>query len=246
VSGPTNVLVLRAEDEFSRKLRSAGIEVTNLPLIRTEPLDDRSDLLRAIERIDEYDGLFVTSPAAAEIFINEMRDRGSVCPGKLYVMGGRANDVFTSAGYRTEFDDGVNTAEELIESREDKEFSGKKLLFVRGDRSMMTIPRLLKGNAFVDEVVVYRTVECVPSKDKVRRTIESLASGEIDWLCFFSPSAVEVFIKLFGTDTYVKTAVIGRTTKNRAIEEGFNVQVVSPRSNATDFAIAFISHLNGK
>jgi uroporphyrinogen III methyltransferase / synthase len=246
VSRPTNALVLRTDDEFSQYLRSAGIEVTNLPLIRTEPLDDQSDLLRAIERIGEYDGLFFTSPEAARVFVDEWRGREDKYPGKMYVMGKRSQDVLAAAGFSTEFEGSVNTSEELITAHGAAEFAGKKLLFLRGERSLLTIPRLLAGKAIVEEVVVYRTVSSEFEKAEIAQTAERLASGEIDWLCFFSPSAIEGFIRLFGVDIKVKTATIGRTTADRAIENGLNVEFISPRSSAIDFASAFISYLNGK
>jgi uroporphyrinogen III methyltransferase/synthase len=246
VSKPTAILVLRADDEFSQMLRGSGLEVFNLPLIKTEPLEDQSELHRCIAKIHEYDGLFFTSPVSAEIFGCEIGESRNAIRGKLYTMGTRAKWVLEEAGLPAFFDPSVNTAEELITSRSDDEFRGKKFLFLRGDRSILTIPNLLKEKAVVDEVVVYRTIGCRPAEADIIKTANSLRSGDFDWLCFFSPSAVEVFQDTFGTSDRTKTATIGRTTAGRAEELGFDVSFISPRSSAIDFAQAFVSHLNGK
>ncbi len=244
MSNRTSILVLRGNDEFSSILRSADMEVTNLPLIRTEPLADQSGLRRSVEKIEEYDGLFFTSPAAAEIFTTEMANGRCEYRGKIYVMGARSESVLNKAGFTTEFDPRINTAEELITSR-GNEFAEKKLLFVRGDQSLLTIPGLLKGKASVDEVVVYQTVATHPSNAEISGTAKRLTAGDFEWICFFSPSAVEVFRKRFEKKILVKTAAIGRSTSQRAAELGFNVEFVSPRSSAAEFGQAFISHLNG-
>ena len=61
------VLVLRREDEFSHALIASGLSVINCPVIRTEPLEDMSKLRGVASRLDDFDGVFVTSVAAAEI-----------------------------------------------------------------------------------------------------------------------------------------------------------------------------------
>jgi len=61
------VIVARADDAFSQILREAGIEVVNLELIRTEVIEDLSEFENLISRLDEYDGVFFTSPVAAAV-----------------------------------------------------------------------------------------------------------------------------------------------------------------------------------
>jgi uroporphyrinogen-III synthase len=106
---------------------------------------------------------------------------------------------------------------------------------------MRSIPDVLQGTATVDELVVYRTDDVLPDPSIVKDIAHRIDSGEIDWGCFFSPSAVEAFEKLFGAAyvTGFKTAVIGPTTARRAAELGFDVAFLSPVANAEEFARAF-------
>jgi uroporphyrinogen-III synthase len=145
-----------------------------------------------------------------------------------------------------EFCPSANTAEELITEFGEAEFAGKRFCFVRGDRSLRTISHLLKDIAAIDEVIVYRTIESVPDLAVAGSVKAGLDAGEIDWACFFSPSAVEAFEKIFGRQKAagLKAAVIGETTAERARECGFDVAFVSPRSNAEAFAESFAEQVN--
>ncbi|MDM7924153.1 MAG: uroporphyrinogen-III synthase [Pyrinomonadaceae bacterium] len=230
--GKRRVLAIREDDRFSEMLRENGYEVVNIPAIRTEPLADLSELDRALANVETYDGLFFTSWAAAEIFAE--RSPRNDLKAKIYVLGSRSADVLTAAGYMVTTDPQANNADELLDSFGTGEFEGKRLLFIRGERSMRTIPERLGGIATVDEVVVYRTVE-----NNIRA---NAIPDHIDWICFFSPSGIESFADQVGFDRLngAKVAAIGTTTAAKAREAGLNVDLVSPASNAEGFAKAII------
>jgi uroporphyrinogen-III synthase len=224
------VIVARADDSFSQALRDAGIEVTNLELIRTEVLGDLSDLENYIERLDEYDGVFFSSPAAAKVFAEKAGPR---LKPVLYALGRRAATVLTDAGFTVRTIAEANTADEMLDGFGDEEFAGKKLLFVRGERSMRTIPDRLAAIARIDETQVYRTVETdVETCDFDPRQ---------DWICFFSPSAVEAFEKRFGAQARV--AAIGETTASHARELQFEIGLTASKATNEVFARELIDKL---
>lgn len=239
----TYILVIRHNGEFSQVLREGGLSVIDLPLIKTEPLDDLSDLRAILDKIDDYDGLVFTSPVSAEIFLKELNGRDRGIRGDIYVIGARANRILTSAGLATVFNDSVNSAEELVDSDINR-FNNKKLLFVRGDKSMLTIPNMLKERAAVDQIVVYRTSADRPDERTSENIAEKINDGAIQWVCFFSPSAVEVFKDVFGNGKRIRVAVIGKTTAHKARELGFDVQFISPRSDTLTFGQGFLSFIN--
>src|SRR5438876_4464919 len=202
------ILVSRGDDNFSSTLRDSGYEVVNLELIKTAPLADLSEPDKTLARIQEYDGLFFTSPAAAEIFVERSKLAGNAFGGKVYVLGERARTILENAGFDVAYRGAANTAGGLIASFDELEFAGKRLLFVRGDKSLGTIPNLLRKIAVVDEVVVYETKKIGPGKRVSQEIKGRLKSRSIDWICFFSPSGVRSFCGLFGSELFenVKTA----------------------------------------
>lgn len=224
------VIVARADDSFSQMLRDARLEVTNLELVRTEVIDDLSEFENYIERLDEYDGVFFSSPVAAKVFVEKVEPRLKLV---LYALGRRAATVLIDAGFTVRNIADANTADEMLDGFGDEEFAGKKLLFVRGERSMRTIPDRLAAIARVDETAVYRTVET------------DVGSCDFDpqryWICFFSPSAVEAFKKRFGHQARV--AAIGETTASCARELGFEIGMIASKATNEVFAKELIDKL---
>ncbi len=235
---PPVVLVLRGSDRFSEMLWESGCQVINLAVTKTEPLDDLTDLNKSIAQIGVYDGVFLTSPVAAEVFVRELKARGGKFAGKIYVLGERAKLVFENAGMSVEYRNDANTAGELVAAFGEAEFAGKRLLYIRGDRSMQTIPDVLGSNAQIDEVVVYSTTDDPPDAETAAEIRMRLRNGEITWVCFFAPSSVDSFRKIFELEDLngIKTAAIGNTTGRRIRETGMHLDLVSERANAEDFA----------
>ena len=236
------VLVIRGEDLFSDRLREAGIEARNLELIKTQPVADLRDLRKTFGRLSEYDGLFLTSPAAAEVFVEQLPASNNFT-GSIYVLGERAKKVLQWAGFDCKYRDSANTAEELISSFENSEFDGKRFLFIRGDKSMRAIPDLLDGKATVDEIIVYETKAVQPDESEIADLNTRLQNGDIGWICFFSPSGVERFRTIFGNSARASVAAIGATTARKAEGCGFSVKFISDRSNAENFAKGLIEHI---
>lgn len=238
-----SILVIRGDDSFSRTLREAGFEVVNLELIETRPLKDLSHLNEKLSRLGDYDGLFFTSPIAAQIFVRERHGQNGF-HGKIYALGARARNVLEAAGLNVRSNFDANTAEEMLSKFGNEEFTGKRFLFVRGEKSMRTIPEMLGTEALVEEVAVYDTTRCNIDLDRIENVRKRLSNGELDRICFFSPSAVERFRELFGDTTdKIRIAAIGSTTAEEARQVGFDVDFISPRSNAHDFARGLIEHI---
>lgn len=240
-----SVLVIRKDDRFSEMLREAGFAVSNLELIRTEPVEDLSELDARIRELHRYDGLFFTSPAAAEVFVERFDASGTAVRPKAYVLGGRARWVIADAGFEVAGDASANTAEELIAGFPREEFTGKRFLFVRGNKTVGTIERLLGQSAEIDEVIVYRTAELEPDADTVDAISKRLGRGEIEWVCFFSPSGVERFCRLFEAEIArgVNIAAIGTTTADAVERSDMKLEFVSARANAETFAAELIEHI---
>jgi uroporphyrinogen-III synthase len=237
------ILVLRRDDAFSTALRNAGFTVENLQLIRTRPADDQSALEALGERLDTYDGLFFTSPAAAEVVLEELPDRFANYAGHIYVLGSRAAKLFELAGIEIRYMPGANTASDMIDGFGDEEFAGRRLCFVRGDHTVGTIGERLAGKAELDEAIVYQTVETPPDPATMDSLKERLQTGDIGWACFFSPSGVETFCRIFSVERGFKAAAIGATTAQTAGQMGLDVAFVSPQASTETFAASFIEHL---
>lgn len=243
------ILVIREFGDFSRILTESGFRVINLPLVETKPLDDLRDFEAKLEKSEGYDGFFLTSRHAAQIFADALRKKNISFAGKIYVLGKRSREILQAENLSLEFDGAANTAREMLEKIPFEDLKNKRFLFVRGDRSLRVVPEFLADQATVDETVVYETRQIAlkaEEKDKIRKEFEK---GEIAAACFFSPSGAESFLEQFDAWLLHQTCVatIGKTTAGFFKSRNLRVDFVSSKAAAKDFAIALVKHLqNGK
>jgi len=242
LSGRPLILVFREDSEFSSTLRDHGFDVLDLPLITTRPVPDLSRFRSLLASVDRFDCIFLTSSAAASVLADEVsRSHVDNIP-TVFVLGMRSAELLGGRGIAVEYSETANTADELLDELGESTFDGKSILFIRGDKSLRTIPERLGKMAEIEEAVVYENVEMPAESGEIS---EMLNAGKVGWMCFFSPSAVESFAKR-GFDRVAdlpKTAVIGQTTARRARSLGFEVDYVSERATAIDFAEGLARHI---
>ena len=238
------VLVIRRSDIFSDILKDQGYDVVNLPLIKTEPLDASEEFTAALKRLNEYDGIFFTSPVAAEIVLEEAGRIKVDLSVKIYVLGDRCRSIFENGGVSVISRD-VNTIEQFLDSFDENEFADGRFLYFRGTLSTGVITEKHRDKAEVDEITVYRTVEESPDAKTTEDVKNRLNEGKFDWICFFSPSAVHSFVHTFSVDAAVllKAAAIGETTAKAAEQAGFDVKMTARKASAESFAMELLEHL---
>jgi uroporphyrinogen-III synthase len=233
------ILVIREFDNFSRTLAANGFEIINLPLIETRAIDDLSGFETQLESIENYDGVFLTSKQAAEIFRAKLK---TYYRGKVYVLGKRSYEMLKDANLNLHFDETANTAREVLENIALEELKDKNFLFIRGEKSLRIVPEFLSKTATVDEAVVYETRNITIEIDKINELREMI---KLTAVCFFSPSAAISFIKQFGAEILHQTIIttIGKTTAEFFETRNLQVGFVSSKATAEDFAAELIEYL---
>ncbi len=240
-----SVLVLRRIDEFTRSLAEDGISVVNCPVIRTAPVDDLTDLENLIDSIADIDAIFITSASAASVLARYANKIIDDFHGRLIVLGRSSSDILEGTGLEVEFVERASSARELLDAIGIEHFKGAQVLFVRGDRSLRTIPKRLSGISQVQEAIVYRTMD-VKIPGKLRKVIlRDLEAEQIAMACFFSPSGVESFDRQIGLKQLANVAIgaIGETTADSLLERGAECHLVASVSNGQRFADEVIEYL---
>ncbi len=241
----TEILVVRDYDLFSSILVEQGFLVINFQTIKTEKIADFSELDKAISAIENFDGIFITSPNAAEPFLERFGKTGGNYRNKIYVLGKRTSELFKKAGIEIVFYEDAKNAAELINSIPQNELEGEKFLYLRGSRSLRIIPEMLKDFAEIKELIVYKTSAIEADAKQSDRIKEQLKKGKIAAVCFFSPSGVEGFLENFAEfkQGKVKIAAIGKTTARFIEERNSRVDFVAENPTAEDFANGLINYL---
>jgi uroporphyrinogen III methyltransferase/synthase len=239
------VLVVREFNNFSSTLENHGFSVINCPTVKTVPVEDLSGFRKIIAALENYDGVFLTSPAAAQIFAENLAETKIEYGGKVYVLGKRSFNLLKSKNLNLFFDEPADSARALLDQIPPKDLNQKHFLFIRGERSMRTVPEFLRTVATLDETIVYETRKIAVKPDKITEIREKIEKNEVEAACFFSPSGAESFLEQFGAAILgqTKIATIGKTTADFFEKRSFTVDLISAKAAAEDFAESLAAFL---
>jgi uroporphyrinogen III methyltransferase/synthase len=191
------VLVTRpadAADELAAELRAAGAEPVRLPLVEVVPAEDLAPLDAALEKLQDWDALVLTSRNAARIFAERRRARrpaAAVPPA--WCVGPATARAALAAGLAVRGlpEAGGDASTLLRVILEAGPPAGLRVLVpcAEGARDAV-VEGLRAAGAHVDVLPIYRTVPAPVDAAGLRA---ALAGGTLDALTFASPSAVRAF-----------------------------------------------------
>ena len=232
------VLVTRPKELVSgmaKKLREQGAEVLELPAIGVKPVEDRTNIYKAFEKLDTYQWLAFTSPSGVRIFFELLMDAGkdirALGSVKIAAIGrGTAKALKEHHLYpdlMPEVFDGASLGAKMAKECE----PGAKILLARAAIGNKEVTEELakRENLTVDDVAIYDTFyesqELIDEKGQFE-------SGKIDCAVFTSASTVKGFVAATPglDDTKVLAACIGKQTEAEALRYGMKTAVAKEAS----------------
>lgn len=233
------VLITRQREQSTdlvRAVEERGGRPVVVPMIRIVPPDTWEECDRAIDRLEEYDGIIFTSPNAVLWFFRRRDERmtGRTAMGRVavYAVGPSTRAALEREGVEAAAIPDQSSAEALADMLRSRAIGGKRFLFPRGD---LAGPEVLCGledsGAAVDSPVVYRTVS--PDPRDIRTLLEMTRGRAYGVAVFASPSAVRNFATAVSAATLrrlaprVKTVAAGQTTSGAMRQLGFPVHGVA-------------------
>jgi len=202
VPDATVVVLTRARDDnadLAVPLRAGGATVIELPCVRTVPLDDLSELARAIAALGRDDWLVVTSRAGADAV-------SRVGPGRARVaaIGVATAERLRKGGIAVAFQPSTASGERLARELP----AARAALLARSDRALADLPAILRSRGFeVREEVAYRTV--ARATGDVAAVRAALGDARRTTRVYVSsPSAVEGFIDAVGGDLAARATFV--------------------------------------
>lgn len=215
------VLVTRERPgELGAALTARGAEVVHLPLIAVvEPIDSGAQLGAALDRLDEFDWLVVTSPAGAE------RVGPAAASARVHLAAvGTATAATLARESRRDIDlvPTVQRADRLAEEFIAATDVPQRVLLAQADRARPDLSSALRAAGHdVVEVIAYRTIDVEPTP----AALEAIDSA--DAVVFASGSAVESWCRSVGDRLPPIVAVIGPATAEVAQRRGVAVSGVA-------------------
>jgi uroporphyrinogen-III synthase len=205
-------------EALAQELTARGASPIVLPLVAFADPEDFAPLDAAITGVEQFDWMILTSAQAVWALAKRSKtlQRPLIPTGskmRIAYVGPVTAEAARRAGlpvdYISQTHNGVALAEEL-----GSRLRGLKVFLPRSDRANPDLPAALKRHgARVTEVIAYRTLR---PTDVERQSLRKIAEGEADAILFFSPSAVQHFVELFGAE------------QSRALQEKLAITAVGP------------------
>ena len=209
------------DDAYVRALEASGFQVFAVPVLRFVFVHEGA-LRDALKTPEDYAGLILTSPRAAEA-LRRARDAGAdLGPWRskpAYVVGPKTGAESAALDLHPEgaASGSAQALADVIVERSPP----RPLLFLCGNRRRDDLPdRLGKADVPYCEIVVYET-------HPVTR-IDFSSHPTPDWLVFYSPSGLEAVQHAKGLDwNRVRIAALGPTTAAALDAAGRTVDAVA-------------------
>lgn len=207
------------DDPLAERASRLGYSVLRIPVLATDPGSDSSSLPERLAAVDENTAIVWTSRRAAEPLARALAGRFP----RMYTLGSESAAPVRSVGGAPLTPPGNARAVDL--ARFISKDGIRRVLFLRGDRSLPDLPRGLE-NAGIEvlPLEVYRTRFL---EADVSGLTASLQRGDAIVGAFFSPSAVTGLERLLNREAleqlHARAAVIARgpTTASELTARGY-------------------------
>ena len=222
--------------DFAEKLCAIGFEPVYFPVIEIHPVDDFSELDKALSEIERYAWLVFTSVNAVDMVFDRIAIVGAKHASplqldnvKIAAVGPKTAEALRLRGIEPFFMPDEFVGEAILPGLGD--LRGKWVLLPRAEIARQALPEaIVLAGGVAHEIIVYQTLPAEVDAE----CLAALKAG-VDWISFTSPSTVQNFAQITrqnGLDPLnlpgnPKIACIGPITEKAAREEGFTVDVVA-------------------
>ncbi len=227
------IVITRARAQASglrADLTRLGAHCIEIPTIRIQPPQDNTQVIEAIDRIQDYDWLVFTSVNGVKYFFDTLFGMGKdvriLGHLKFGCIGPVTKERLADFGIISDILPRTFRAESVVEAFAQTDIQGKKVLLPRAKKARTILPEeLTKMGATVDEVTAYETM---PDKDAGPTLISLLEKKQVDAVTFTSSSTVSNFMSLLNPAKApellndVIIASIGPITSDTARSFGLN------------------------
>ncbi len=240
------VVITRARAQASAlaaQLAELGAHVVEAPAIRIVPTIDRPEVREAVERIEAFELICLTSPNGAELLLDALRAQGrdarALAGATLAAIGPGTAAALARGGLRADVVPERSIAESLAAELVSRGVRGKRVLIARAAGARDVLPEELRNaGAEVEVLTLYETVREELGDDA------RAAVAAADYVTFTSSSTVRNFLEALGDSRGLppraRVVSIGPVTSSTARELGLEVDVEADRHDVEGLVEALL------
>jgi uroporphyrinogen-III synthase len=224
---------------LAASLTEDGYRPIELPLTAVAPAaDGGAELAAAVERLDRYDLVTLTSVNGVRALADALGGRPWPSGLAVAVVGPTTARAAVEAGLTVDIVPPVATAAALADSIDTAATDGRprRVLAPLAEAAAETLEAGLRAKGYeVERVEAYRTVAPAALPADVLAQLASAAPAAVT---FFAPSAVDRWVDLVEGPTPPLVLCIGTSTAARAAQQGMvGIRTASPHSEAGILAL---------
>ncbi len=239
------VVITRARAQASglaKTLRALGAEIVELPAIRIEPRLGSEEVRDAIDSIEDYALICLTSPNGVRLLFEALaaanRDARALAGATIAAIGPGTARALAEHGIAADVVPERFVAEALVEALAEVEVAGRRALVARAAEARDVLPDALRGRgAEVDVVALYETTREQPGPEAVE------AAQSADYVTFTSSSTVRNLTEALGErfPRGARVVSIGPVTSEAARDAGLEVDVEAERHDVDGLLAALLA-----
>jgi uroporphyrinogen III methyltransferase/synthase len=239
------VVVTRARAQASglaTRLRQLGAEAVELPAIRIEPRIEGDEVRRAIERVEDYALICLTSPKGADLLLDALQGAGkdsrALAGAAIAAIGPGTARALAGRGIVADVVPERFVAEALVAALADLDLKGRPVLVARPAEARDVLPDALRERgAEVDVLALYETVREQPPPEAIE------AAQGADYVTFTSSSTVRNLTEALGErfPSEARVVSIGPVTSEAARAAGLAVDVEAERHDVDGLLAALLA-----
>ncbi|MBN2329613.1 MAG: uroporphyrinogen-III synthase [Candidatus Omnitrophica bacterium] len=224
------IVITRSMEDFqaaAEAVRARGGIPIACPMIKLTQPENTEPLDRALQSLAHFDWIFFTSPHAVQFFFARTGaldiDAGVLNKINMAAVGSATANSLASRGFQSDFTAETFTGENLFHDfNKVHPVEKKRFLLPLSNIARKTLTNLLREHGG-DATAV--TAYCnTPAVDFSNEFIDGLKKNQIDWVTFFSSSAVNNFYRILsdapGPPTNFQIASIGPSTTQTLLSHG--------------------------
>jgi len=236
-------------DSFARQLQQQGAETICIPTIEIAPPEDWQPLDNALQQLDTFDSLILTSANGVDSLFTRLSvqqlDVRSLAGIQIVAVGSKTAQAIEQHGVRPDLIPQDFRAEGILEALLAQGVDGKRFLYPRAE---VVRPLLMESISAAGGTVIapvaYRTIRPAKGEEMIRHL---LGSKEIDAICFSSSSTFDNLQAMLGDDLHslladTKLFSIGPLTSATIRKHGCDVALEPETSTLDDLVTAMVGY----
>lgn len=195
--------------------RALGMQVIRHPLLRFAPATDHAPLTGALERLETYAAVAVTSPRASRVVAERLQSEGRRCRVPTWTAGGATSVPLAGVFTQVRVSAGQHGAAEAVAAAIIASGLRGPVLYLCGAERRQVLEQRLSGAGLrVDPVVCYRTLLAEPEDAR-------LACAPADIVLVGSPSVARLLSAALSPPARPRLVALGPTTAREAADRGW-------------------------